>query len=901
MSLPAGARLGGYEVVGLIGAGGMGEVYRAHDARLNRDVALKILPDLFATDPERLARFEREAQALAALNHPHIAQIYGVVDGTSDAGVAPVRALVMELVEGEPLSQRIATGPLAIEEALAIAGQIADALDAAHGQGVIHRDLKPANVTMRADGTVKVLDFGLAKLESGADGSSVMGATLSPTISVAFTGAGVILGTAAYMAPEQARGRAVDKRVDIWAFGCILVETLTGTKAFDGADATEMIAAVVRGEPDWAALPAAVPSHVRALLRRCLEKDPKHRLRDIGDARFELRAATALPETPASAAGSRRPRVAWSTIAAGVLVIAVAAAAAGYAAWRLKPDPPRAIARFAITLPADQQFSFAGRHMIAISPSGTYIAYSANNELYLRRLDQLDAVPIRGTSGGGRSPFFSADGQWLGFWHDGSLKKVSVSGGAPVVICAADNPWGASWGPDNMILVGQGPNGIVRVSGDGGKTETLIRMKSPESAHGPQLLPDGRNVLFTLASNPVGTWNDATIVVQSLDTGARKTLIRGGTDARYVDSGHIVYALNGSVLAVPFDIKKLEVIGGPVPLVENVAEASAGVTGALHYGVSRNGTLVYIPAGGVTAVQRTLAWLDRSGTETPINTPTRLFRYPRISPDDQRLTLDIPDENRDIWVWNFKGETLTRLTLESSQEQYGVWTPDGRRVIYASSMAGPANLYWQNSDGTGRAERLTTSLNPQFPQTVSPDGTTLVFREQVTSSNSDLMMVTLQGERRPKPLMATSFNEVNAELSPDGKWLAYQSDESGRDEIYVRPFPNIGEGRWQLSTNGGTRPLWSRDGKELFYVSRTLNLMTIPVQASTGFSASSPTKVVDAQLVETGPGRMYDVSTDGRRFLIIKPSASANAKTAPPSITLVQNWVDELTRRVQPR
>jgi serine/threonine-protein kinase len=730
----------------------------------------------------------------------------------------------------------------------------------------------------------------------------------------------MILGTAAYMAPEQARGKPVDKRVDIWAVGCVLFEMLTGKRAFDGTDATEMIAAVVRGEPEWSALPAGTPPKLLALLKRCLQKDPKQRVRDIGDVRFELEHV--LDASPIVEPSSRlAPAVPlWRRAVTAAAAGLIGAGMAGYAMWAVRPAPERQLARFVINLSDGERLSNTGRHAVAISPDGSHIVYAANSRLKLRRLDQLDATPIRGTEGAptspvesGRNPFFSPDGQWIGFWQNGQLKKVSVTGGAPVTLCAADNPWGASWAPDDTIWFGQGPNGIMRVAAAGGTPEVVIKVDAGQVAHGPQMLPGGRAVLFTLRPQGAPNWDGAQIVVQSLSTGERKEVIKGGSDARYLSTGHLVYALEGTLLAVPFDVESLELSGGPVPVVENVARAGGVLTGAAHFGVSANGTLVFIREFADTAVRRTLVWVDRNGREQPIKAPPRAYRYPRLSWDGQRIALDVQDEQRDVWIWNIAGETLTNLTLESTNEQYGVWTPDGRRVIFSSSRESVGNLFWQAADGTGTAERLTESRNIQLPSAVTPDGAQLLFREDTADQGSNLMMVSLQGERRVQPLVQTPFVERNAELSADGRWLAYESNESGQFEIFVRPFPNINDGRWQISTGGGTAPLWARSGRELFYMTPGGDAMmaaaVAAAPASTVFKTAPPTKLFNAPVyyaptggtANANPGRTYDASPDGRRFVMIKEAPRREGDAPPQSITVVQNWFEELERRVPTR
>jgi len=893
MSLAPGARIGVYEVTAQIGAGGMGEVYRARDSRLQRDVALKILPAAFASDAERLARFEREAQVLASLNHSNIAAIYGFEDG---------RALVMELVEGPTLADRIAQGALLLDEALPIARQIVDALEAAHEHGIVHRDLKPANIKLRPDGTVKVLDFGLAKLAPGAHAPSGSGASMSPTLSLAFTGAGIILGTAAYMAPEQARGKAVDKRADIWAFGCVLFEMLTGARTFDGTDATEMIAAVVRAEPDWAALPPSTPPRMRALLKRCLEKDPKQRLRDIGDARLELAQATEpLAEPPRTVAAVQTP--VWRRLLAFAAVAAAAAATAGAAVWMLRPEPVRQVMRFVVPLPEDQTYFYTGRHVLAVSPTNTHVAYVANGQIFLRAFDQVDAVPVRGTAGttagnGARSPFFSPDGQWLGFWQDGQLKKVSVNGGAPVVLCAAQNPFGVSWSDDNTILFGQGAAGISRVSGDGGTPEVVIKVEKGEGAHGPQLLPDGRTVLFTLSAGSAN-WDQAKMVAQSLDTGARKVLFEGGTDARYVDTGHLVYVTQGSLLALPFDIPSLQVTGGPVPLVDEVAQADGGATGAAHFSVSRDGTLVYTSEGEGTFFRRTLVWVDRNGREEPITVPPRAYTYVRLSPDGTKIALDIREDANDIWTWDLTRGSMTRLTRNAGLDRGPAWTSDSKRVAFSTAMGSEEAAYIQPADGSSAPQQLSMGRNVYFPSGFSPDDKYLLAHH-APSGPFDIVLIDIDNKGQVQPLLAEPYSELNGTVSPDGRWLAYQSDESGTHEIYVRPFPNVGESRVSISTGGGTRPVWSRNGRTLFYYMDPGVVMAVPIELQSTLSAGTPTVVVKGEYMAPQSGRAYDVSPDGQRFLMIKEGDAEN-KASRQQFIVVQNWFEELKRRVPTR
>jgi len=883
MSLEAGQKLAHYEIVEPIGKGGMGEVYRARDTKLDRDVAIKVLPEEFAEDDERLARFEREAKLLASLNHPNIASIHGFEDADG------VKALVLELVNGPTLAERIQQGPIPVEESIAIAKQIAEALEAGHEAGVIHRDLKPANVKVKEDGTVKVLDYGLAKaLEGEYPDSGDAELSQSPTLTRQGTQVGVILGTAAYMSPEQAKGKRVDRRADVWAFGVVLYEMLTGKRAFAGEDVSDTLAYVLTKEPDWDALPADLDPTLRMFLTRCLEKDPKRRLPDIGVVRLAMEGAFETTATPSRAVFQPvgwRPSLGMAV--AGALLFSVIASVAVWSVMYREP-PPRPVARFSLPLPPGDSLTFNGRHVVAISSDGAHFVYIANDQLYLRAMDQTVATPVRGTEGA-QSPFFSPGGEWVGFWAGNQLKKVAVSGGAAVNLCAARIPFGARWGADDTIVFGQRGVGIMQVSADGGAPEVLIPLEATgQIGHGPQVLPGERAVLFTLGR---GNWNDGQIVAHSLETGERKVLIEGGSDARYVPTGHLVYVLDGTLLAVPFDVDKLEVTGGPKPMAENIATAGV-TTGAAHFSVSDTGALIYVTGSGLAA-RSTLVWVDRDGGETALAAEPREYTYPRMSPDGDRLAVDMRDQEDDIWIWDFARETLARLTFSPGTDFYPAWTPDGRQVAFGSDRDGIFNVYWKAADGTGAVERLTESENAQIPFAFTPDGSQLVFLE-IDADRRNLGVLSLEGS--PEPLLATEFNEANAELSPDGRWLAYQSNASGQYEIYVRPFPNVEDGRWPISSGGGTRPLWSPDGRELFYLAPGARLMAIPVQTEPSFAPGNAEELFRGYLAGTGAsiGRTYDISPDGERFLMIKESGSAPST----EFILVQNWFEELKRLV---
>jgi len=878
----------------------MGEVYRAKDTKLGRDVALKVLPASFTSDPERVARFRREAQVLASLNHPHIAQIYGVEDANS------MQFLVLELVDGESLDKRIARGGIPLDEALAIATQITEALEAAHEKGIIHRDLKPANIALSKDGLVKVLDFGLAKAVETTSSGSDPSMSLTITSPAMMTGVGVILGTAAYMSPEQAKGRTADRRSDIWSFGCVLYEMLTAQRAFDGEDVSETLATILRGEPQWASLPPTLPAPVTRLLRRCLMKDRRRRLADIADARLDLDEAMAAPVEPSSANDQKRNPV-W--LAIGGIAAAVAIALAVFVTRAPTATPPR-VMRLSIAA-SGRPVNFT--HDIAITPDGSRVVYVGENgnEIYVRALDQLEPTVLSDV-GHPRDLFVSPDGRWIGFFDGTMLKKVPITGGPALPVSKSLlASRGATWTDDDSIILATGQNsfGLRRVSASGETTVvTTPNREQGETYHyWPRYLPGRRAVLFTVAGA-----NGAAdqVAVLDLQSGSKKTLIRGASDARYVPSGHLVYIANGTrdasgrastLWAVPFDLQRLETRGTPIAIVPRVL---TNVWGGGQFDVALDGTLVYFPGGQQTST-RTLAWVDRQGHETPINAPARPYTYPRISPDGTRVALDVRDQEQDIWVWSFLRETLTRVTFSPGQDRFPVWTPDSRRLIFRSDRDGSPNMFWQAADGTGTAERLLPpSGHIETPYTISPDATRIVFRNQTTTGGAlDLSLLILDATRRVQPLLHTGADQQNAEISPDGRWLAYESTVSGQSEIYVRPFPDVNAGQWQVSTSGGTRPLWARSGRELFYVTPTDALMAVAIEPGVAWMSHAARQMFQGLYYfaheDANTGRTYDIAPDGQRFLMIKRDVATDQTPSPSTgIVAVLNWVEELKARV---
>jgi serine/threonine-protein kinase len=877
MIVDRGTRLGPYEILEPLGSGGMGEVYSARDTRLNRTVAIKVSKSQF-TD-----RFEREARAVAALNHPNICALYDVGPDY----------LVMELVEGPTLAARIGaaagrSGRIALEETLAIARQIADALEAAHEKGIVHRDLKPANIKITPDGTVKVLDFGLA---TAAQERTAGDAASSPTLTISAQNTGTLLGTAAYMAPEQARGTTVDKRADIWAFGVVLYEMLTGNPMFAGETVSDILAGVLRAEPDWNALPPDTPPALRSLLRRCLQRDRKRRLRDIGDARLELEDA------PAAAAPARaRSPLPW------VLAALLAGALIGATWSRLRPAPqfPRAVSRWTV-MPAPSSLSD-----VALSRDGTRMVYAGATAgaepLMLSFLDRPDAKPLPGTAGA-VGPIFSPDGQWIAYYEGEKLKKIPVSGGPPITVCEAVRQRGRTWGDDDSIVYGTVDGGLMRVSAAGGTPKALTtpdRKKGETSHQWPHFLPGAKALIFTISNG--GSYDTAQIAVLDVERGSYRTLVNGGFSGHYVPTGHLVFARDGRLFAAPFDTKRLAVTGAEVPVIQDLSLVTLGTA---RYAISDSGLLVYLAATPLQ--ERTIEWVDRNGNRQASSLPPRRYIDVRLSPDGRRFATSIANSNLgrlDIWIGELERGTLTRLTSEDWNFS-PVWTPDGRHVTFGSRGGGAQLIKQIAADGSGKPELLLEGATQLTPVSWTPRGDLLLFLTRNSGTMQLSLLPASVGGRPadPRRMLETAPGEGHgdAQVSPDGQWFAYESNESGRFEVYVRPFPGPGA-KSAVSTQGGDNPRWSASGRELFYRDPVRNrIMSVEVRTTPEFRAGQPRPLF--ALHSEGYGALagisvgWDVTPDGQRFLVI---TSPEGQESGVRLQAVVNWFEELRRLVPP-
>jgi serine/threonine-protein kinase len=881
MALTPGTSIGQYSITGSLGAGGMGEVYRATDAFLKRDVAMKVLPESLAADAGRLARFQREAETLAALNHSNIAQIFGLEK------FAGGTALVMELVEGPTLADRIAAGPIPVDEALGIATQIAAALEAAHAQGIVHRDLKPANVKVRPDGTVKVLDFGIAK---ALETRSISG---TPLTTPAVTETGMLLGTAAYMAPEQARGKAVDERADIWAFGAVLYEMLTGQPAFGGEDVTVTLARVLERPTDFGLLPKGVPLAVRRTIELCLEKDLRWRVADIRDVRlvlagrFETNAAQLLP-APAP------KRSVWPLVA-GIFFGGVLVGLAGLSVW---PEAePRPVKRFALSLPAGQVLAAPEFRVLDLSRDGMTLVYSSIGGLRVRDLATLEDRPILGT-GVAWSPTFSPDGQAVAYLTGaGEVRRIAASGGSavPVTDPPASGSSGLVWAPDGTLLLTE-PRGVLRIPATGGTSELIVAADGA-FVYWPELLPDGDTVLYTRATTATGSGR---IYVHSLSTGERSAVL-DGEYARYVPTGHIVYAVGATLFGVAFDAATKRTRGSGVPLVQGVSRS--GSQARMQFTIANDGTLAYVRGFSAGVSGRTLVWVARDGRETPIAAPARGYLYVDLSPDETRVALDIRDQENDSWVLDLERLTLQRLTFDAGNNRGVVFSPDGRRIAFSRELGDTEEIYWQAADGSGSPEPLTQDSGmPMHPMDITADGATLLYAK--SNLPRDIFMIPVAGPPGPgTPVIAGPASEGSPTVSPDGRWLAYTSDESGDNEIYVRPFPDVDAGRWQVSRGGGVHPQWSRDGTELFYLEvrdPDVAMLAVPVEPGQSFRPGAPTELFAGSYfygATVAAPDVYDVAADGR-FLMIKQLETPDEGQTEPEIIMVENWFEELKRLV---
>lgn len=869
-----GQRLLHYQILEKLGEGGMGVIYKGLDVRLDRPVAIKVLPPSHLGDADRKRRFVHEAKAASALNHPNIVTVYDI-DAAGD-----IDFMAMEYVPGVTLRERIGRKRLPLADTLRYLTQVADALSAAHAAGIVHRDLKPENIMIAENGLVKLLDFGLAKL---TETSVAAAAASTVTVGLTLTEPGMVLGTVAYMSPEQARGQPVDQRADVWAFGCVLFETLSGHKAFEGSTRTETLVRILESEPDWAALPESIPASIRQLIRSCLRKDAQHRLRHIDPVQLEL---TSEPTALTRFRGTGRQA------ALGAAILAMGAALGWVAHTTMKTAPPvrQGIVRFASAfsapvLPAELNFP-----LVALAPDGGSIVHAGQSaggetQLFLRRADRLREVPLAGTEGSA-SPFFSADGKYVGFCAGDKLKRVSIADGAVQVLCKAPSVFGGAWGRNNIIVFGTVSRGLMRVAGSGGTPEPLTELGPGEASHRwPSLSPSGSVVVYTTSNSTGPGLEEPSIVAQSLDSGKRQVLPLKATFAWFAPGGdHLLVVQDGAVNAVAFDSAQLKIVGAPVLLLEGVMQSNSG---AAQIG-SSNSTLAYLPGA---LESRRLVWVDRQGQVEPLDAPPHLYVHPRLSPDGKKVAVVITEPKNDIWIYDIAqgGGALRRLTVEGNSNAYPIWSRDGKKITYVSSQGGkPPNLFWINADGTGKPERMLTSPNTQVSETWAPGDKDLLFVElRAVTTKWDILALSPGGT--PREILATPFHDTTPQISPSGRYLAHGSDESGSMQLQVHSFPDLVE---KVVVGPGSQAGWRADERELYFRQGDA-MMAATVTRGPRLSIGKPRVLFQGAFANI-QGKNYDVTSDGKRFLMVR----TDLPVPPKEITVVLNWMEELRSRL---